>query len=284
MAWLITELTKAVSDGELEPSPDLAVWTALVALQVMIWGWVALVNLGIHDRLESGGSTWQSAGFVAVALLLLALPVAIGAAVLLVADTRTSFDSLDVVGGSRSARQAAILTIAGLVSVIPAILVVHSVRTESDSRGWGVNASAVRRIRHLRRSARIAVTSMGAAIAMFIITTSVARNRISERSDAFAVESEHLLLLGGVFTVALLAMFVYAKSAVDRRAEWMLDKALPDVDMRQGKEFVARQKTRLEMGDALGLGVTAWESFQNLVVVASPLLSAILTMFVSART
>jgi hypothetical protein len=128
---------------------------------------------------------------------------------------------------------------------------------------------------------RPAVGSLGVTIAVAIISTSFVRDAIAEVSGTFAIEPQHVLLYGGFFTGVVFALYVYANSAVDTRARQMVDEALPVVGFDPGDEFFAREQARTNLEEALGLGADTRESFQRLVVIATPLLGAILTTFVT---
>lgn len=260
-----------LTTNDLVVTTDLAVWMALVIVQMMIWGFVAYINLGIYSGLrEQAGRVWKAVGFVLAVLVAVALPLGVASIHL----------GAEIIGSAESSYVAVVLQLAAFVSVVPALLVLYTVRSISaDGRGE-IDAEAVRSNRSLRRAIRPAVASLGVTLAVGIIATGFTRDAIAEVSDSFEIEPQHVLLYGGFFTGVVFALYVYAKSAVDTTAQQMVDEAVPVVGLDPGDDFLAREKARADMEDALGLGVNSRESFQSLVVVASPLLGAILTTFV----
>ena len=272
VGWFMITTRKLINDGVVPETTDVAVWTALVVVQMMIWGFVAYINLGIYSSLRSqAGSGWNAAGFVFAVFFAVALPLGV-ASTLFAAELLGSFESSYV---------GAVLQSAGFLSVIPAILVLHAVRTICVHGSREVDAEAVRLIRTLRGAIRPAVASLGVTIAIAIISSNFAREAIAEVSDTFMIESQHVLLYGGFFTGVVFALYMYANSAVDATARQMADEALPVVDFNPADTFFAREEARGKLQDALGLGVNPRETFQSLVVIATPLLGAILTTFVA---
>jgi hypothetical protein len=270
--WFILTTDQLADEGVYPETVAMGVWMGLMIVQIMIWGLVAYINWGIYSRLRQyAGSVWNALGFTVVVFAAVALPLGVASIRLEAA----------ILGSSESRYVGAIVQVAGFLSVAPAMMVLHAVRTICRNAKTGIDADSVRLVRSLRRAVRPAVTSLGLTIAIAIITTSFIRDIMAGIREGFAVESQHVLLYGGFFTGVVFVLYLYAKSAVDAKAQLMVDDALPVVALEPADAFLANEEERSGLGDALGLGVDARESFGSLVVIAAPLLGAILTTWVA---
>jgi hypothetical protein len=269
--WFLATTRFLLDKGLVTASLDLAVWTALVVVQAMIWGYVVYANLGIVNSLSRARVGWANATvFVVVSLLALALPLGAAAVV-----------GTEILGSPNSGYVGGVIQLAGFISVIPAILVIYNSRAISIDGDWGVDAESVRALRHLQSSVRAATLSLGVVIAVAIIVTSFVRDALAQNIETFNVEPEHILLYGGFFTAFVFALYSYGKSAIDGRARQMVDDAIPTVGLNPHDTFFDIERSRKDMETALGLGTSARQGFENLVIVASPLLSAVLATFVT---
>jgi hypothetical protein len=269
--WFVVTTKGRLDSGEVPASADLAAWAALVLVQAVIWGIVVFLNLGIHNSLERDQvNPRHAAGFVALAFVAVAAPLSMIAVV-----------DVDMLGSASSSYVGNIIQLWGFLSVVPAMLVIYYCRAISVVGGSDVDERSIQRLSQLHRSVRAATSSLGVVIAIGILVASFAREAMAQHSETFAVESGHILLYGGFFTAFVFALYLYGKSGVDRRAETMIDEAIPLVGLKPADTFLENEKSRNDMRASLGLGTSAREGFQNLVIIASPMLSAILTTFVA---
>jgi hypothetical protein len=262
---------------------ELAVWQLLIAAQVVVWSLAAGIGRKAAKELEAHIRSWwpDSAsvlrarwrrgvvGFVIFTYAAVALPL--------------------VVGGIAGLRNPYLM--AGQVWKIPLLHVVAGVaampflgllkRIElcaADGVEWSTTRMHIGRIRLLRRYLRLATASLGGIIALAVIATGALRHAV-EAASLEPLPESFMIVYGAWFTGVVAAIYLYASTALDERARWIMEEAapLPDPKLEAAEAFTASTKLRAELGAELELGGDPRKKLEGLLVILSPLGGALLT-------
>jgi len=140
---------------------------------------------------------------------------------------------------------------------------------------WGESGNCrLRLLVRVRMEIRRLLSLLGALLTLLVITTGMRRRALLAFDEHLPIPPETVLLYGLVFAAMLGLFFLGANNAVDTRARQLLDEfaPLPDPADPTISERIAR---RNDLAGLIGLG-DSWRTFENLVVVAAPLLTALI--------
>jgi hypothetical protein len=245
--------------------------------------WVALIGALGGFALAAGFCfvTWLI-GLVRLFDRVRAATVAMWIVSVLVVDA-TLFVSLVVSGGGAEAPIAEeladqtrpLLVFMGLCMApgLVALLALRSAATERSN--WlEEGACRLRLLIRLRTELRTILATLGAFLTVLVIATGMRRRALLAFDENLSVPPEQVLLYGLVFAVLLGLFYVAASSAIDRRAQQFIDEfaSLPD----PADEAISdRVRKRKDLAELVGSG-GSWRSFETVVVIAAPLLTALI--------
>jgi hypothetical protein len=195
----------------------------------------------------------------------------------------TVFASLVVTGGgaeesigktlARQTRPVVIFVGLCMAPGLIALLALRSVATE-QSNWLEPGACRLRLLIRLRTELRTILATLGAFLTLLVIATGMRRRALLALDDTLAVPPEQVLLYGLVFAVLLGLFYVAANSALDSRAQRFIDEfaSLPE----PADEAISdRVRKRKDLAELVGSG-GSWRSFETVVVIAAPLLTALI--------
>jgi hypothetical protein len=145
----------------------------------------------------------------------------------------------------------------------------------TEDAHWGESGGCrLRLVMRLRRELRRLLAMFGAFLTLLVITTGLRRRTLLELDPGLALPAEQVLLYGLVFAVLLGLFYVVAAGAIDRRAEGLLDEFAPLPDPADAAlSDLLRRRTDLA---SLTGGGGSWRTFETTVVIAAPLLTALI--------
>ncbi len=148
----------------------------------------------------------------------------------------------------------------------------HIAARPGEVEGPGSGGLAL--VSRLRAELRRLLNVLGGFLTLLVVTTGTRRSALLAFDHDLHLPVESVLLYGGVFAVLLGAFFVLANTAIDTRATRLLDDVAPLPDPRdpQSSEVIRR---RADLAGVLGLE-SSRRTFESTVVVAAPLLSALI--------
>jgi hypothetical protein len=174
-----------------------------------------------------------------------------------------------------------IAVLAGLC-MAPGLVAFLALRSiAADDTHWDESGRCrVRLIIQLRTELRRLLTTFGAFLTLLVITTGLRRRALLAFDPDLPVPPEQVLLYGLIFAVMLGAFYGIATTAIDARAQRTLDEfaPLPDPEHPKLSDKVQR---RTDLGTLIGSG-GSWRSFETTVVIAAPLLTALIGIATSA--
>jgi hypothetical protein len=109
---------------------------------------------------------------------------------------------------------------------------------------------------------------------LIVVTTGMRRRALNAAVEGLDLPSELVLLYGLVFAVLLGGYYTAAEAGITRRADRIVDAIAPLVDPRS-EEFTDALRRRTDLSVLVGGGGTR-RSFESTVVVAAPLLTALI--------
>lgn len=174
------------------------------------------------------------------------------------------------------ARQTRPVTVVAGLCLAPGLvgfLMVRAIAT-SDLDWTGPDAANLGQVIRLRGELRRLLGVLGAFLTLLVITAGVRRKALQAYDARLHLPAEAVLLYGATFAVLLGAFFVAGSTAVDARAARLLDDFAPLPDPRDPQSSDAIRR-RADLAGLLGLDAS-WRTFTSTVVVAAPLLSAVL--------
>lgn len=251
------------ADAGLDGEPGFTVWQLLVTFEFLVWAAVAIINVrnhrSIRDRDRTGRRPWRLlVGATAVIAVVLVPAHALGA----IGPTTSS---LGIVGIS--------LEVIGVLAAAPAFASLDRIQgIASSDESWTEPRAALELTRFLRRRVRPAVASIGVAIAVALVVTS----QIASVSSSDGDERQQLVLLyGGFFTVVLFVAHLWTNAAVDARSRRIVEQLTGTTDPGDPEQFAEDERYRAILESAFGLDRSVLSSFQDSVVVASPMIAAL---------
>jgi len=133
----------------------------------------------------------------------------------------------------------------------------------------------LRLVLRLRAELRRLLAVLGAFLTLLVVATGMRRRTLLALDSHLHIPPEEVLLYGLVFAAMLGLFYVTASSAIDVRAGRLLDEfiALPDPLDPQLSDHIRR---RNDLAGLMGLGGGSWRAFESTVVVAAPLVSALI--------
>lgn len=184
-------------------------------------------------------------------------------------------NAADSVDKSLATQTRPLIVVAALSQVpgLAAFLALRFIATEDAH--WGESGPCrLRLVMRLRTELRRLLATFGAFLTFLVITTGLRRRALLELDPGLALPAEQVLLYGLVFAVLLGLFYVVAASAIDRRAERLLDEFAPLPDPGEAAlSDVLRRRTDLA---SLTGGGGSWRTFETTVVIAAPLLTALI--------
>lgn len=163
----------------------------------------------------------------------------------------------------------AILQAPGLV----AFLALRSVADEDVN--WSESGRCrLRLIRRLRAELRRLLTTYGAFLTLLVLATGMRRRALLSRDPELPILAEHVLLYGLLFAVLLGLFYLAAAGAIDHRADRIVEEftPLPDPSDAALSDQVQRRSDLTTLTGSPG----SWRTFETTVVIAAPLLSALI--------
>ena len=263
--------------------PELGVWQVLIAAQVVVWMLIASTGLRALAELDeeidglpsartaARRARWrrETAAFLCFTYGVLVLFLVLGG----IAGMRNP----NVMVG-QGWKTPLLHVIAG-VATLPFFLVLKRVQLcATEDSFWSPRGEDIERMRLLRRHLRSATASLGAIIALAVVSTGALRQAV-EAASLPALPETFVIVYGAGFTAVLAGVYLYVFGALDRRARDLVRKAVrvPDPDPAAAQEFSARIALRRALVEELELGGDAKTNLEGLVVVLSPLVAAMLT-------
>lgn len=180
------------------------------------------------------------------------------------------------------ARETRPITLVAGLCQLPGLVVFLGLRqVATATSSWEEPGQCrLRLVLRLRAELRRCLALLGSFLTLLVVTTGMRRQAFVELAPSKAMPSEAVLLYGLVFAVLLGAFYLVAASAIDARSERLLDQyaPLPDPAAVDFRDQVGRRDT---LAGVLGSG-GSWRTFQTTVVIAAPLLTALIGSAVGA--
>jgi len=264
--------TRQVATEFHDVSEEFGLWTGVLGMV----GGLALVSL-IYCLAAIDGLRrlfvelrWQTVGaaFVAAVLPLVAIFSA------LLAGSASVPDSVD----KRLSAATRPFVLGSGACVVPGLVGLLLLRAIArQDREWSESGRCqIALIRRLRTEMRRFLGILGAFLTLLVIGTGLRRQAILALAPKTHLPAASVVLYGFIFAVLLGVFYAAASTAVDARAAALVDSyaALPAPDAEDLAEVVGR---RTALNSLVGLGEGTWRTFQSGVVIAAPLLTALLS-------
>jgi hypothetical protein len=177
------------------------------------------------------------------------------------------------------ARPIIVLVAICLLPGLVAFVALRSVATQETN--WRERGSCrLRLVMRLRAELLRVLGSFGAFLTLLVITTGMRRRALLAFDPELAIPAEGVLLYGLLFAVMLAFFYGTTTAAVDNRAARLLEEfaPLPDPSDPALSEQIRRRK---DLADVIGSG-GSWRSFETSVVIAAPLLTALIGSAIGA--
>ena len=177
------------------------------------------------------------------------------------------------------ARPIIVLVAICLLPGLVAFVALRSAATEETN--WRERGLCrLRLIMRLRAELLRLLGTFGAFLTLLVITTGMRRRALLAFDPELAIPAEGVLLYGLLFAVMLGLFYGTTTAAVDNRALRLLDEfaPLPDPSDPALSEQIRR---RNDLADVIGSG-GSWRSFETSVVIAAPLLTALIGSAIGA--
>ena len=129
-------------------------------------------------------------------------------------------------------------------------------------------------LQRLRATARKLLTLFGAFLTLLVVATGIRRRALVDWADDIDVPVEQVLMYGLLFALILGFLYGTAASALDSRATSLMEvfAGLPAPD---DAAFLDVQERRSALAPLMGVA-GSWGSFESAVLVAAPLLTALI--------
>jgi hypothetical protein len=151
----------------------------------------------------------------------------------------------------------------------------------ADDAHWGESERCrVRLVMAARAELRRLLATFGAFLTLLVITTGMRRRALLAFDPELPVPPEQVLLYGLLFAVLLGAFYGLATTAIDARANRMLDEFAP-LPGPTDPSLSEQLQRRGDIATLVGSG-GSWRSFETTVVIAAPLLTALIGIATSA--
>ena len=158
----------------------------------------------------------------------------------------------------------------------PGLLGFMALRAIAKNDGCWQESSAcrLRLVLRLRTELQRLLAVFGAFLTLIVVATGMRRRALLALNSDLHIPPEEVLLYGLVFAAMLGLFYITASSAIDVRAGRLLDEfaPLPDPLDPQFSDHIGR---RNDLAGLTGVG-GSWRTFGSTVVVAAPLLTALI--------
>ena len=206
-----------------------------------------------------------------------------------VAVLTTVFASLFIGAGSAEnsldkelALQARPIIVLVAICLLPGLVAFVALRSAAtEETNWRERGLCrLRLIMRLRAELLRVLGTFGAFLTLLVITTGMRRRALLAFDAELAIPAEGVLLYGLLFAVMLGLFYGTTTAAIDNRAARLLEEfaPLPDPSDPALSEQIRR---RNDLADAIGSG-GSWRSFETSVVIAAPLLTALIGSAIGA--
>jgi hypothetical protein len=267
--------------------PQFPLWVVMVAGLIGLAGascvvaarWLREIAHAFVGRVRVAVTAWLVAPFVVAALF--AGTTALGFALVGQPGALNSYPPLS--GRLNS------LTAIGFVLELPALaglVAVFHIATDGDTWRYRPARDRFLLVRTLRRQSRRVLALLGTALTWLVINTGMRRevllayNTQVAAADRVDVPREAVLLYGLAFAVFLGVLYLVAAQAIDRRAEAVVDD-LVDFPDPADSAFTEAMNARAALRAATGTA-SSFAAFQTSVIIAAPLLSALIGIAVGS--
>jgi hypothetical protein len=159
---------------------------------------------------------------------------------------------------------------------LPGLAALVGVR-ELSSRGerHGSPRAQVAYVLHLRTVVRRVVGALGGLLTLVVVATGMRRRALLALEPGHDIPAETVVLYGFVFAALLGLFYSVAVAALDARSGALVDRVQELPDPTDPALHAALERRR-DLTTLVGAGTASWQSFQGGVVVAAPLLTALL--------
>ncbi len=175
------------------------------------------------------------------------------------------------------ARQTRPITVFAGMCMAPGLIALMALRSlATDDLNWAEpGACRLRLLIRLRTELRRLLATLGAFLALLVVATGMRRQALLALDPGTSIPAEQVLLYGLLFVVMLGLFYVGASSAIDGRAQQLLDEfsSVPD----PAEPALSDRLRRRNDLAGLILGGGSWRSFETTVVIAAPLLTALIS-------
>jgi hypothetical protein len=274
VGYFLTELfikTRGVAKEFKTVPEEFGLWTAVLGMV----GGIALVSLVYCTAAVIGVRrlfvklSWQtmSATLAGAVAPLVAILVAL---IMASADVPESVDT-------RLAEATRPLVFCGAACAVPGLmglLLLRAIAHNNDE--WPETPLCnVALILRLRADSRRLLGMLGALLTMLVIATGLRRRAVLALAPKTHLPSVGVVLYGFIFAALLGLFYAAANGAVDARASALVEDCagLPAPDATNLVEVIERRNA---LNSLVGLGEGTWRTFQNVVVIAAPLLTALI--------
>jgi hypothetical protein len=269
--WATTAyLGRAAVADQFEEIAEFDLWVALFgalagfAVVASVYSSVWLVGLvRLCSSVRPGMALW----WVASPLLVLAT---VFAALFIPASKAASLVEKEL---SNQTRPIVLLLALFLAPGLVAFMTLRSVATE-ETNWQEPGPCQLRLILRLRAELRRLLGTFGAILTLLVITTGIRRRALLALDSQLHIPPEQVLLYGMLFAVLLGLFYSVASVGIDSRAQWFVDKFAPLPDPAD-PALSDHMRRRNDVTAMIG-GGGSWRTFEATVVIAAPLLSALI--------
>jgi hypothetical protein len=279
----------------LGQTEEYGVWQLLIVGQVIAWillagaGWQALTDLWRDLRdwqlQRSRRSTLLDVGLY----LFFAYAMTVG---LLALYRYVRDPGIEDPGTTRLYNNIVLLTVLAIAATLPWTTSLRLVQLScSTEKSWGRIDGDVPRIRRLRDVSLSASAALAFIIAMAVLATGALRQALAAGLDvavASNASADEITLLtpfpeiyvvfyGLLFSALLGAIYLHVFNALDGRAQATIDGAVRLTDPMSADRFSTVHKVRQELAAEMQIGGDIRKNLEGLLVVASPLIGALLS-------
>lgn len=168
------------------------------------------------------------------------------------------------------------ITLLVAVSQLPGLAAFFGLRRLANTDDWwtGPGTCPMRLVQRLRAELRRLLATLGGFLTLLVITVGMRRKAFLALGPDTDIPAEVVLLYGLLFAALTGGFYALAAGAIDARSDRLLDRYAPLPDPADAG-FRDRMAQRDAVAAALGTR-GSWASFQATVVIAAPLLTALI--------
>ena len=275
------------ADASYVRTPQFALWTLLLGVEGSVWvlaamllwrQWRLLRNAAIIRQVDSRMVGWNAVAVGILTLLALTLPMFAAWWVGLASDAPLWGHAFKIY----------LLTALGLLAAVPAVLCISAIRQIAESAdAWPANhfnSSDLEWIGFLSSRLKVVVGFISLEIALLVTATGALNQALrAAKPPIETLSSTSVIAYGALFSGVTVGWFVYGNQAIVSRAKSILDDWAPLPERKPADAIRTRLDTRKVLAAELGLDTSLKDSIGTAVIVALPLLSALLSESVGAR-